>query len=83
MNQMLQEPEVQSQTTEANRVPDVPEVPPAPSYPRFVKPQRVAFVQSSWHRDVVEECRIAFLEEIYGKLVTAPSAAAGAGRGAA
>ena len=41
----------------------MPERPPAP-YPRFVKPQRVAFVQSSWHRDVVEECRIAFLEEI-------------------
>src|SRR6476620_10029693 len=64
MNQMLQEPELQSQPTEANHVPDVPEVPPAPSYPRFVKPQRVAFVQSSWHRDVVEECRIAFLKEI-------------------
>ena len=30
MNQMLQEPEVQSQTTEASHVPDVPELPPAP-----------------------------------------------------
>ena len=70
MNQMLQEPEVQSQTTEANHVPDVPEVPPAPSYPRFVKPQRVAFVQSSWHRDVVEECRIAFLEEIEARHIS-------------
>jgi 6,7-dimethyl-8-ribityllumazine synthase len=67
MNQMLQEPEVQSQTTEENRV---PEVPPAPSYPRFVKPQRVAFVQSSWHRDVVEECRIAFLEEIEARHIS-------------
>lgn len=70
MNQMLQEPEVKSQTSEANHVPDVPEVPPAPSYPRFVKPQRVAFVQSSWHRDVVEECRIAFLEEIEARHIS-------------
>jgi 6,7-dimethyl-8-ribityllumazine synthase len=38
--------------------------PAAPAHPRFVKPQRIAFVQSSWHRDVVEECRIAFLDEI-------------------
>ena len=35
-----------------------------PEHPRFAKPQRVAFVQSSWHREVVEECRIAFLGEI-------------------
>src|SRR5882762_2605903 len=75
MNQMLQEPEAQTQVAETQaeetqvsetqmRVPDTPERPPAPAHPRFVKPQRVAFVQSSWHRDVVEECRIAFLEEI-------------------
>ncbi len=25
--------------------------------PHFAKPQRVAFVQASWHREVVEECR--------------------------
>jgi 6,7-dimethyl-8-ribityllumazine synthase len=35
-----------------------------PAYPRFAKPQRVAFVQSAWHRDVVTECREAFLSEI-------------------
>src|SRR6266481_2698332 len=66
MNQMLQEPEVQeAQIQESQvRVPDTPERPPAPTHPRFAKPQRVAFVQSSWHRDVVEECRIAFLAEI-------------------
>src|SRR5947199_3420985 len=66
MNQMLQEPEVQPQhqAVETSHVPGVPERPPAPVHPRFVKPQRVAFVQSSWHRDVVEECRIAFLEEM-------------------
>ena len=66
MNQMLQEPEVQSQvpTSEAGNAPDIPERPPAPAHPRFAKPQRIAFVQSAWHREVVEECRIAFLDEI-------------------
>src|SRR6201989_3665479 len=38
--------------------------PPAPEHPRFTKPQRIAFVQSSWHREVVAECRVAFLDEI-------------------
>lgn len=32
--------------------------------PRFSKPQRIAFVQSCWHREVVAQCRIAFLDEI-------------------
>jgi 6,7-dimethyl-8-ribityllumazine synthase len=36
----------------------------APEHPRFSKPQRIAFVQSAWHREVVAECRIAFLDEI-------------------
>ncbi|MFN5523975.1 6,7-dimethyl-8-ribityllumazine synthase, partial [Bradyrhizobium sp.] len=40
------------------------DAPPAPSHPRFTKPQRVAFVQSAWHRDVVAECRHAFLDVI-------------------
>jgi 6,7-dimethyl-8-ribityllumazine synthase len=40
------------------------EPPARPEHPRFAKPQRVAFVQSSWHRDVVMEARIAFLDEI-------------------
>jgi 6,7-dimethyl-8-ribityllumazine synthase len=73
MNQMLQEPQIQSsqvhsqvqssQVPHAN-APEAPDLPPAPVHPRFSKPQRVAFVQSAWHREVVEECRIAFLEEI-------------------
>ena len=69
MNQTLLEPEVQSppQVTETNGTPDVPE---RPVHPRFVKPQRVAFVQASWHRDVVEECRIAFLEEIEARHIS-------------
>jgi 6,7-dimethyl-8-ribityllumazine synthase len=35
-----------------------------PDHPRFAKPQRVAFVQSAWHPEVVAECREAFLTEI-------------------
>ena len=62
MNQMLQEAEVKQ--AQVPDIPEPPERPPAPAHPRFAKPQRVAFVQSSWHREVVEECRIAFLEEI-------------------
>jgi 6,7-dimethyl-8-ribityllumazine synthase len=61
MNQMLQDPpevkdsEVSSETVDR---------PPVPAHPRFAKPQRIAFVQSAWHRAVVEECRMAFLGEI-------------------
>jgi 6,7-dimethyl-8-ribityllumazine synthase len=36
----------------------------SPEYPRFAKPQRVAFVQSAWHPEVVEAGRLAFLAEI-------------------
>ncbi len=58
MNQMLQDaPEVKDPPQTIDR-------PPIAAHPRFAKPQRVAFVQSSWHREVVEECRIAFLAEI-------------------
>src|SRR6516162_6069933 len=51
-----------SQDTETN-TPVPPTPPPPPAHPRFAKPQRVAFVQSSWHREVVDECRAAFLTE--------------------
>jgi len=47
--------------------------PPAPSHPRFARPQRLAFVQSAWHRDVVEECRIAFLDEIEARHIARAS----------
>ena len=50
-----------SKTTESS---DGAGSPPAPQHPRFVKPQRVAFVQSAWHREVIEQCRLAFLDEI-------------------
>jgi 6,7-dimethyl-8-ribityllumazine synthase len=68
MNQMLQETEVQESQVQQSKVqqseaPQTVEPPPRPAHPRFAKPQRVAFVQSSWHREVVEECRIAFVDE--------------------
>jgi 6,7-dimethyl-8-ribityllumazine synthase len=82
MNQMLQDAEVQQ--AEATQAQDAPvqeasikhappetiDPPPAPAHPRFAKPQRVAFVQSAWHREVVEECRIAFLAEIEARGIT-------------
>src|SRR3954449_384671 len=58
MNQMLQD------APEANDSPQIIDRPPAVAHPRFSKPQRIAFVQSSWHRAVVEQCRIAFLAAI-------------------
>ena len=72
MNQMLQEPQVKSPEVESPEVESSETIdpPPATSHPRFAKPQRVAFVQSSWHREVVEECRIAFLAEIEARHIT-------------
>src|SRR3982074_2593446 len=64
MNHMLQDaPQVQ-EAPEVNEAPETVDRPPVPAHPRFSKPQRVAFVPSAWHREVVQECRIAFLEEI-------------------
>src|SRR6059058_5162109 len=57
MNQILQDtPQVEDS--------DLIDRPPVVQHKRFTRPQRIAFVQSSWHREVVEECRIAFLAEI-------------------
>src|ERR1700687_3203144 len=64
MNQMLQNAPKVKDPTDVNHSPEAPDPPPARMHPRFANPQRVAFVQSSWHREVVEECRLAFLEEI-------------------
>ena len=58
MNQTLLEPEtkqVPTQQAESTNAPDNPERPPAPAHPRFAKPQRIAFVQACWHREVVQE----------------------------
>src|ERR1700722_20019795 len=62
MNQMLQDPT--EKASETKLPPEIGDRPPVKAHPRFAKPQRVAFVQSAWHREVVEECRIAFLDEI-------------------
>jgi 6,7-dimethyl-8-ribityllumazine synthase len=67
MNQTLLESETQQAQTTGS--PDIPERPPAPSHPRFAKPQRIAFVQACWHREVVQEARIAFLEEMEARHV--------------
>jgi 6,7-dimethyl-8-ribityllumazine synthase len=67
MNQMLQDA---PQDTSEVKSPDTVDPPPATAHPRFAKPQRVAFVQSSWHREVVEECRIAFLAEMEARHIT-------------
>jgi 6,7-dimethyl-8-ribityllumazine synthase len=64
MNQMLQDAPQAEDPTEVKQPPQVTDPPPVRVHPRFAKPQRVAFVQSAWHREVVEECRIAFLAEI-------------------
>src|SRR5258705_10353401 len=65
----IQEAQIQA-SPEVIETPDVPERPPTPAHQRFSKPQRVAFVQSAWHREVVEECRIAFLAEIEARQIT-------------
>src|ERR1700761_4180424 len=73
MNQMLQETEFSELESPQPQVPAgaaAEAIDPPLGHPRFVKPQRVAFVQSSWHREVVEECRIAFLQEIEARHIT-------------
>src|SRR5262249_1521103 len=72
MNQMLQDAELSPLETSEPPVPDTPGPidPPPPEHRRFIKPQRVAFVQAAWHREVVEECRIAFLKEIEARHIT-------------
>jgi 6,7-dimethyl-8-ribityllumazine synthase len=32
-----------------------------------VSGQRIAFIQSSWHRDIVDQCRFSFMKEIAAK----------------
>ena len=70
MNQMLQDAPEVKEATEARGAPGTVDRPPVAAHPRFAKPQRVAFVQSAWHREVVEECRIAFLGEIEARHIT-------------
>ena len=60
MNQMMQDTETKTPDT-SSPPPLPPKLPP--EHPRFAKPQRIAFVQSCWHRDVVMKCQAAFLIE--------------------
>src|SRR5580700_12078102 len=62
MNQMLQD--APQQASEIKDPPETIDRPPVPAHPRFAKPQRIAFVQSAWHREVIEGCRVAFLGEM-------------------
>jgi 6,7-dimethyl-8-ribityllumazine synthase len=64
MNQMMQDGPDAKDPSETRESPEAPDPPPARVHPRFTKPQRVAFVQSAWHREVIEQCRLAFLTEI-------------------
>jgi 6,7-dimethyl-8-ribityllumazine synthase len=64
MNQTPQEPAEAKDPSAVEDPAGTAEQVPVPAHPRFAKPQRVAFVQSSWHREVVEQCRTAFLAEI-------------------
>src|SRR5215475_4751922 len=65
MNQMLQDPQIKdSQVREPEVSVETIDPPAVPAHPRFARPQRIAFVQACWHREVVEEAKIAFLSEI-------------------
>ena len=75
MNQMLQETELSQLETSQPQAPagagaTEASEPPPPEHPRFIRPQRIAFVQAAWHREVVEECGIAFLQEIEARHIT-------------
>ena len=61
---MPQEPADARDSSQAKEPSPTADSLPAPEHKRFAKPQRVAFVQSAWHREVVAECRLAFLAEI-------------------
>ena len=62
MNQTSQEPAGAKDTSELQASSETTER--RPEHPRIARPQRIAFVQSAWHPEVVAECRLAFLAEI-------------------
>ena len=64
MNQTMPDTPEAKDAPETGNSPEVSDRPAARVHPRFTKPQRVAFVQSAWHREVIEQCRLAFLAEI-------------------
>src|SRR5258708_20420060 len=64
MNQTTPDTPEAKDAPETGNSPEVSDGPEARVHPRFRKPQRVAFVQSAWNREVIEQCRLAFLAEI-------------------
>ena len=78
MNQMLQDPQAQEFERQESPIrasdagiPADPAAPPSrPDHPRFARPQRIAFVQACWHREVVEEAKHAFLDEIEARHIS-------------
>src|SRR5712672_2090128 len=64
MNQTTPDTPEAKDAPETGNSPEVSDRPAARVHPRFTKPQRVAFVQSAWHREVIEQCRLAFLAAI-------------------
>src|SRR5262249_53784364 len=56
--------DAKAQASGAKGAPDAIEPPAVPAHPRFARPQRIAFVQACWHREVVEAAKVAFLDEI-------------------
>src|SRR6266513_1831289 len=72
MNQTTQDASEAKDPSETKNSPEVADPPPVRAHPRFTKPQRVAFVQSAWHREVIEQCRLAFLAEIEQRGIERP-----------
>jgi 6,7-dimethyl-8-ribityllumazine synthase len=64
MNRTTQDAPEAKDASETKNSPKASDPPAAREHPRFTKPQRIAFVQSAWHREVIEQCRLAFLAEI-------------------
>ncbi len=64
MNQTTHDAPEAKRSSETTDSPAASDPPAARVHPRFTKPQRIAFVQSAWHREVIEQCRLAFLAEI-------------------
>src|SRR6266481_1175244 len=64
MNQTTQDAPEANDPSETKNPPEVSDPPAARVHPRFTKPHRVAFVQSAWHLEVIQQCRLACLSGI-------------------
>jgi 6,7-dimethyl-8-ribityllumazine synthase len=68
MNQMINDLQSDSalpnsEQSNSRQLDSSPAEPSTPEPRRFTRAHRVAFIQSSWHREIVEACRLAFLQE--------------------